>query len=212
VRHFISDLHVDQASIIRYCGRPFRDLEEMRSAMADYWNAYVEPGDEVWVVGDLTGDTHDPTDALAWLDGLNGSKVLAAGNHDPCWTGRGWHRQREAREWERAYLRTFDEVLHGPQELTIDYGTEWADVLVGHFPRVQARRHEGEFDAWLVNPEDERWLVHGHTHSAQRSKPENREVHVGVDAWGFRPVSEIEVFEEIHRRGRLSMGGQHDGK
>lgn len=36
------------------------------------------------------------------------------------------------------------------------------------------------------------WLIHGHTHSKERLDGP-RSVHVGLDAWGLRPVSEGEI-------------------
>lgn len=43
------------------------------------------------------------------------------------------------------------------------------------------------------------FVLHGHTHS--RDKRRGRHIHVGVDAWDFYPVSEVEIVElmEAHR-------------
>lgn len=44
-----------------------------------------------------------------------------------------------------------------------------------------------------------KYTLHGHTHS--RDKRVGSQIHVGVDAWDFYPVSEVEVVEliEAHR-------------
>lgn len=72
-------------------------------------------------------------------------------------------------------------------------GTE---VLVCHFPYKgsDVSRHDGRFSGLL--PDDlGGWLIHGHTHSAGRLR--RRQIHVGVDAWDLRPVSEDEIAQII---------------
>ena len=49
-RFWTSDLHLGHANIIRYCRRPFADVDAMNEALIERWNDTVADGDEVWVL------------------------------------------------------------------------------------------------------------------------------------------------------------------
>jgi calcineurin-like phosphoesterase family protein len=77
---FISDTHFSHANIIRYCGRPFKTVDEMNKQLIENWNELVKPNDTVFFLGDFGLGT---TDFLASLcSQLNGNKVGIRGNHD----------------------------------------------------------------------------------------------------------------------------------
>ena len=63
---FSADLHFGHANIIRYCDRPFADVDEMNWRLVRRWNATVAPTDEVWVLGDVAMGRLD--DSLPWCD------------------------------------------------------------------------------------------------------------------------------------------------
>ena len=73
-----SDLHIGHANIIRYCDRPFRDVEEMDATLRTNWQLGVEPGQTLVCVGDI------------WLGGASvpravskgHQKILVLRNHD----------------------------------------------------------------------------------------------------------------------------------
>ena len=48
-----SDLHFGHENIIRYCDRPFADVDAMNRALVDRWNEVVGDDDVVWVLGDF---------------------------------------------------------------------------------------------------------------------------------------------------------------
>jgi calcineurin-like phosphoesterase family protein len=77
---FTSDTHFGHANIIKYSGRPFKDVDHMNAAMVQAWNAVVAPGDVVYHLGDFAmgGKANVPK----FLPQLNGTKILVAGNHD----------------------------------------------------------------------------------------------------------------------------------
>jgi calcineurin-like phosphoesterase family protein len=52
----------------------------MDAALLQAWNAIVQPGDEVWHLGDFAVRHPDPAGLLA---ALNGAKHLVPGNNDP---------------------------------------------------------------------------------------------------------------------------------
>lgn len=61
--------------------RPFKDLNEMHTAIVEQHNARVRPQDHWWCLGDLTMERH-----LRMIDGvleqMNGHKRIILGNHD----------------------------------------------------------------------------------------------------------------------------------
>ena len=66
-------------------------------------------------------------------------------------------------------------------------------VLLSHLPYQDAGDHTAEerYPQFRL-PDLGGWLVHGHTHSSLKADG-LRSVHVGLDAWGLRPVSEGEI-------------------
>jgi len=122
---FTSDLHFGHVNIIQYSGRPFTDVDQMNTSLIDRWNALVQPGDDVWVLGDVA--MGHIADTLPLVGRLAGYKRLLAGKHDRCWDGLG----SRAAEWTQRYLDAgFAEVHQGAIAMTV--GSH--DVLACHFP------------------------------------------------------------------------------
>lgn len=78
---FAADTHFGHGNIIKNCGRPFADADEMDAALIANWNAVVAPKDEVRHLGDFAW-SKDPKYLARIFDQLNGSKHLIVGNHD----------------------------------------------------------------------------------------------------------------------------------
>ena len=78
---FTSDTHFFHANIIRFCNRPFNNVEEMNEVLIENWNKVVEPDDVVWHLGDFSYN-HRLADNEIIFDQLNGRKNLIIGNHD----------------------------------------------------------------------------------------------------------------------------------
>ena len=192
---FTADLHFGHENVIRYCDRPFHDVDEMNEQPIERWNETVAPDDTVWVLGDVAmGQIHD---SLALVTRLRGHKILVAGNHDRCWHGHG----AKAHDWIQRYLRAgFERILHDVAHLTLhDDGADDTGgripVLASHFP------YHGDTqptDRYLDHRPRDRgdWLLHGHVHEQWRQR--GRQINVGVDAWDYRPVSEATLAELIH--------------
>ena len=73
-----SDLHIGHANIIRYCNRPFENVEEMDATLWSNWQMGVEPGETLVCVGDMWfGFSSDPRPVPE-----GHQKLLVIGNHD----------------------------------------------------------------------------------------------------------------------------------
>ena len=85
-KFYISDWHSGHGNIIAFDNRPFRSVEQMNETLVQRWNSVVEPGDIVYVLGDMFWCNSNL--AIPILQKLNGQKFLVKGNHDRCNDGR----------------------------------------------------------------------------------------------------------------------------
>jgi calcineurin-like phosphoesterase family protein len=122
---FTADQHFGHHNIIGYCHRPYSETADMDAALVANWNSTVGPHDTVHVLGDVAMGRRE--ESMPLIGRLAGYKILYPGNHDRCWYGHG----DRAIRIEQDYLDAgFDEILQGPQTLTIG-GHE---VLMCHLP------------------------------------------------------------------------------
>lgn len=186
-RFWTSDLHLGHTNIIRYCRRPFADVEKMNEGLIERWNDTVSGSDEVWVLGDFALGTIANTLPLARR--LHGRKVLVTGNHDRCWEG-GWH---ATATWVERYRDAgFDEILQG--SVSVRLGTH--DAVACHLPYKGDSHDDDRFVA--ERPVDEgHVLLHGHVHDTW--KINGRQINVGTDVWDYRPVSDDTILAEYVR-------------
>lgn len=80
MNRYISDLHFCHANIIRFDGRPFKDVEEMESTLIQNWNNVTSKQDTVYILGDFCWGKENEWKCI--VPQLNGNKVLIRGNHD----------------------------------------------------------------------------------------------------------------------------------
>lgn len=88
---FTSDLHFFHANIIKFCNRPFNDIDHMNEMLIKNWNEVVSAGDIVWVLGDFSLSNNEKLLSNI-LRRLNGQKHLVTGNHDSksCLRAKEW--------------------------------------------------------------------------------------------------------------------------
>lgn len=77
---FISDPHFGHDNIIRYCNRPFANVQEMNKCLVENWNKTVGPDDIIFVLGDIAFGGAGVFEEI--VPQLNGKKYLILGNHD----------------------------------------------------------------------------------------------------------------------------------
>lgn len=191
MRFFTSDTHFGHKNIIRYSNRPFRDVSHMNEMLIKNWNDTVGPDDTVYHLGDVALGPWEAWDNV--LTRLNGYKILVVGNHDRIFKGE---KPRMQERFAEHYDKWFDEVHHNLRGLWLDDGTI-ADL--SHFPYESDHTEEARYMEYRL-PDRGRVLVHGHVHTTDivtRSKRGAIQVHVGVDAHRYSPVSEDEVIRLI---------------
>ncbi len=175
---FTSDTHFGHAHIIKFCDRPFKDVQQMDEVLINNWNSVVGEDDIVFHLGDfcLGG-------AMEWnriLDRLNGRIYLVLGNHDH-------------RNLRQSLVQRFEEVH---QQMLITVGKQ--KIYLNHFPFLC---YDGSYNgAWQL-------FGHVHTSQNTKGIDAPRlymviptQYDVGVDNNDFTPVSYAKVKEIIMRK------------
>lgn len=182
---FTSDMHYGHRNIIRYCARPFADVDEMRETMVTRWNEVVRPEDTVYVLGDFSLDQRQPRQVLPRL---LGEKHLIVGNHDLCHP----RKPKGVAKNTRMYLDAGFATVELESFLEVD-GYE---IRLHHMPYRGDSHEQERYHEW--RPQDMgHWLFHGHVH--EKWKTRDRMINVGVDQWDFRPVALETLMEIVHR-------------
>lgn len=155
------------------------------------WNEVVKPEDTVYHLGDIALGPIDKS--LSKITRLNGHKIAILGNHDRPFMRAG---KADEDKWWDGYREVFQEVVHW-KGMLVDIGPNLETVKISHFPYTGDHTPIDRYSD--VRPHDIGTpLVHGHTHTKDKvtySKKGTPQIHVGVDAWDFRPVSESTILE-----------------
>ena len=179
---FVSDTHFCHENIIKYCRRPFKDIEENDEELIKRWNEKVPKDGIVFHLGDVAfGNTNRVNEILKRL---NGKIYLVIGNHD-------WRRIVNDHKW-RFELMT--------QQINMKIGKR--HVILNHYPMLCFS------GAWCG--EDATYQLFGHVHTSpytdegldqQRLKMLfTSQYDVGVDNNNFTPVSWKEVDQIINNQ------------
>jgi calcineurin-like phosphoesterase family protein len=178
-----SDTHFSHANIIKYCDRPFRDVQEMNEALIEKWNLTVAPGDVVYHLGDLALG-QDIELQIALTAQLNGDKRLVPGNHDRI--AESFEGRRDAAKFVPVYENAGWNIL--PEMFEHHIGAH--RVLVCHFPYVGDSQ---DHDRYTPHRPLDRGLpiIHGHVHNEFGER--GRQFNVGVDVRQYAPVAESSI-------------------
>lgn len=80
---FTADPHFFHHNILRFCKRPFANVEEMNNTIVANLRTAVKPTDHLWILGDLTMDKNKDKERVQTLfRQIPGKKHLIIGNHD----------------------------------------------------------------------------------------------------------------------------------
>lgn len=191
MRYFTSDTHFGHANIIKFCERPFKDFAHMDEALIANWNETVTPDDHIYHLGDLAMGSFERWDGI--LSRLNGHKHLVIGNHDRIFAKESPNRRAKFQPVYEGWFETITE--------SAIIGINGETVNMSHFP-YNGDSHDGDrYDDMRLH-DNGNVLLHGHTHAATkttRSNIDTLQIHVGVDAWGYKPVSENQIVAIMDR-------------
>jgi len=149
--YLIGDTHFDHHNIIRFCHRPFRNVQEMNKKLIRNWNYAVKDVDTVYFLGDLAYGRNSRPSGY-WLKRLNGKIVFIKGSHDRGISRKAvWH--------ERLLYKGHGFVMvhdPNPKKISVRRG-EW--VIHGHmhnnhmknYPFINGARKTINVSAELIN-------------------------------------------------------------
>lgn len=180
---FISDTHFGHANIIRFCNRPFRNVEEMNEALIENWNLVVSEDDTVFHLGDFAFGGSNVWKSI--IPRLNGHINLIIGNHD-------------RKNLRQGYMSYFDMVV--PQ---LQIEIEDNSIYLNHYPFLC---YGGSYrGVWQL-------FGHVHSGPQADGLDISRlrvllptQYDVGVDNNNFTPISYREVKEKIESQKNESL-------
>lgn len=174
---FTSDPHFGHTNIIKFCNRPFKDVEEMNESIIENWNNKVGEDDDIIIGGDLFFHSRY-NKCKEILERLNGKKYLVYGNHDI-----------------KNYLPTlnsyFEEVSSGMYITTDKIG-----IYISHFPLLCFPERNWNLFGHV------HLTKHKYTGS-DKSKLINlspNQYDIGCDLNNYTPISYNEVAEKINKQ------------
>lgn len=171
---YTSDSHWHHRAMAERGWRPWPTVEEHDEALQTAWNETVKPGDIVFHLGDWG---MGPGRGLDMLPKLHGTVHLITGNHDAPWSGN-----RDALKAQQPWLDAGFASIQAFARRRIAGRT----VLLSHFPYAGDHLDTADrFNQYRLRDKDLP-LLHGHVHDLWVFR--GREMNVGVDVWGWKPV------------------------
>lgn len=224
---FTSDMHFGHLRIIELAGRPFDSVEHMAREIVRRWNSVVAPGDRVYVVGDVAMGSI--LLSLANIGLLNGELILIEGNHDRTFMAKNdeqrakWEKIYLDAGFSAIYpnlvLHNFDglptvNLSHFPYVGDSHDGDRFESIRLEDkgIPLIHGHTHStGHPVTWSYKRLRKVPVFDMATNKqviGDDGKPEFTEVpvptiqiHVGVDAWDFTPVSLEKIAEILSENG-----------
>lgn len=144
-----ADLHLNHRNIIKYCQRPFKDVDDMNNCLVNNWNMIVAPTDIVYHIGDFCfkkTESNGYRGKEYWESKLNGDITFIRGNHD------------KSIGIKSIMLRLFSEdvlLQHNPPYCEDDLPPNVKLVLCGHVHDKWVKKNIGE--ALVINVGTDVW-------------------------------------------------------
>lgn len=176
-KFYTSDLHFGHTNVLTYCNRPFKTMERMNEVLIKNINQRVKKGDILYHLGDFAfygkerGVFGQKTKGEAFLEQIQGTTILLAGNHD-----------------KNNKVKPF--MLGSVISLPII-----GKATMSHYPSTD-EHCPFTFDKEILN-----YHLCGHVHDAWKHYYDREKnvlnINVGVDAWNYQVVSEQEIIKYI---------------
>lgn len=187
---FVSDTHANHANIIKFCNRPFNDVQEMNDEMVKRWNEKVPNDGIVFHLGDFAWGGYN-----VWKnfrEQLNGEIYLIKGNH--CLKN----------------MTSTAKELFKDTQMQMRIEVEGRKIWLNHFPFLC-------YSGTYRDTESIEYNLFGHTHLSNHLSRNNgkdcercfnnlfsTQYDVGVDFNEFAPISWHEVDEKIKEQIKTS--------
>lgn len=173
--------------------RDIADTDAHDAAVVASINATLTPDDELWIMGDV-GYRTSMEHIRHCLHAIHAKRLhLVVGNHDV-----NFHHRELDGAWHHAFATIQDSATvaidgvayhlsHFPYREDMDgYRDPTGDVSDNAYDPGYAP------DAL---PRDGRRLLFGHTHQHTKAGRSADSLHVGLDSWDLRPVSETQIMQ-----------------
>jgi calcineurin-like phosphoesterase family protein len=164
---FTSDTHFGHSNIIKYASRPFENVQEMDEALIERWNSVVGKHDTVYHLGDFCFGS-----AVEYLKRLNGMKYLLIGSHDS----------------------SIEKLDEGPRYKIVGRHVVYETPFPKSGHRIRVTLNHYAMRSWTMSHYGH-WHLFGHHHGTLESY--GMSFDIGVDCWGYKPVSLDKVYEKM---------------
>lgn len=135
----ISDTHFMHSNILKYCNRPFKDVEEMNQEIIKRWNSVVSKNDIVYHLGDFAFGNLDYISDIVLK--LNGRIRLILGNHDS---------YNPNKYIECGFDRVYDKpIIYSDYFILSHRPIEWIDET-GVFANIYGHIHNDSRYQWVT--------------------------------------------------------------
>lgn len=187
--YFTADTHFGHGNIIQFCERPYRNVEEMDADLIHQWQDTVGDDDDVYHIGDVT--LADFKTFTEYVRELTGQLHIIPGSHDTRW------------------LHVWNERVTWLEEDTLATSVKNVKTASGHQVLVYQPLHSMLKDSYKDLMDEEQapptivlchyamrtwdrshynsWHLYGHSHGDLPSI--GMSMDVGVDVWGYKPIS-----------------------
>lgn len=225
---FTSDTHFGHKNIIRYSDRPFRDVTHMNEMLVHNWNSVVTPADTVYHLGDVAlGPIWESLEYINRLNGRkvlvtgNHDRNFRLGRRSADLEPDEWDAVYREVGFDLVAphgmaLVNFDNLptvalSHFPYEGDSHDADRYEEARLedAGVPLIHGHTHShGDPVSWSSKRKRKFAVIgeDGKQVKGEDNKPvwEVRsdptiQIHVGVDAWDYRPVSEMQVKELLDR-------------
>lgn len=181
--YLTSDSHFSHNHIIKFCDRPFKDVEEMDAKLIENWNKKVPQDGLVFHLGDFAWGGYDQWKSIR--NQLNGDIILIKGNHDI-----------------KNMSATAEEELFKFSTWQMLVEIEGRKLYLNHVPFLC-------YGGTYRDPKGLVYQLFGHVHSGPGKKGMDiprmqylfpTQYDVGVDNNGYEPISWNELNEKIGKQ------------
>lgn len=163
--YWTADWHINHANIIKYCNRPFKNVEEMNKIIISHCNERVKEDDTLFFLGDVgfksgTGRGEgEPEKIQQYLKQIKCKNIIfLEGNHD-----------KQGRNGFKTII----------QKIIVHYGGK--DICLIHNPDYADTNYKINLTAHV----HEHWKIKRY----RKGELFTDCINVGVDVWDFYPVN-----------------------